>query len=111
MASYTSRLSKTLGRPAPSEKPTKPLVLLCDGTWCGRETDTHTNILELARIMGVEENPDRVFYLEGVGIGGTFLEYVSFSAFHYGLHTDDKLLCHTVTSLMVLQRKTLPASA
>ncbi|EAU37743.1 predicted protein [Aspergillus terreus NIH2624] len=69
MASYTSRLSKTLGRPAPSEKPTKPLVLLCDGTWCGRETDTHTNILELARIMGVEENPDRVFYLEGVGIG------------------------------------------
>ncbi|KAL5361998.1 hypothetical protein BJX96DRAFT_166318 [Aspergillus floccosus] len=69
MASDTSRLSKTLGRPAPSMKPTKPLVLLCDGTWCGRETGTETNVLKLAEMMGFPQNPDRVFYLEGVGIG------------------------------------------
>ena len=106
MASDTSRLSKTLGRPAPSMKPTKPLVLLCDGTWCGRETGTETNVLKLAEMMGFPQNPDRVFYLEGVGIGGSFLEYASLN-----LYTHDKHLHHIVTSLMVLQRKTSPVSA
>jgi uncharacterized protein (DUF2235 family) len=72
----------TLGRPAPSEKPTEPLILLCDGTWCGREADTKTNIRELAERMGVDQNPNRVFYLEGVGLGSSFIEYVGLAASH-----------------------------
>ncbi|KAE8379052.1 hypothetical protein BDV26DRAFT_280576 [Aspergillus bertholletiae] len=71
-----SRLSATLRRPAPVDKPTKPLIILCDGTWCGHETNTRTNILELAEKIGVGQNPDHVFYLQGVGLGSSFLDYV-----------------------------------
>lgn len=29
------------------------IVVLCDGTWCGRETNTQTNIYLLAQILQV----------------------------------------------------------
>ncbi|KAH8743319.1 hypothetical protein BGZ57DRAFT_919765 [Hyaloscypha finlandica] len=75
----------------------KPLILLCDGTWCGRETSTETNIYELAKIIGIDfktradnEKDDIHFisqsnpamkgkkgrYIHGVGLGSTFLDYV-----------------------------------
>lgn len=82
--------SATLGRTAPAEKPTKPLILLCDGTWCGRETGTETNIYKLAERVGfdfqdeaaVHQGSGRVCYIEGVGLGSSFLEYVPLLAFH-----------------------------
>ncbi|KAM6514375.1 hypothetical protein FALCPG4_015524 [Fusarium falciforme] len=64
----------------------RPLVILCDGTWAGRETDTRTNIYLLARMVGIDiENPtdtdihvldDSAWYIHGVGLGSTFLDYV-----------------------------------
>ena len=77
---------------APS--PLKPLVLLCDGTWCGREAGTKTNIYLLAKMIGIPiDNPNdldehffpspgqpdngkRARYIHGVGLGSTFLDYV-----------------------------------
>ncbi|KAE8337835.1 hypothetical protein BDV24DRAFT_166965 [Aspergillus arachidicola] len=81
---HQPRPSITLERPAPPEKPTKPLILLCDGTWCGRETNTRTNIRKLAEMVGVvfrdntavELDSDRFCYLEGVGVGSSFLDYI-----------------------------------
>jgi uncharacterized protein (DUF2235 family) len=68
-------------RLAPAEIPTKPLILLCDGTWCGRETNTRTNIYKLAESIGVHfqdgvepRPPEGVCYIEGVGLGSSFLE-------------------------------------
>ncbi|KAH6676321.1 hypothetical protein B0J14DRAFT_625667 [Halenospora varia] len=72
----------------------KPLILLCDGTWCGRETSTRTNIYRLADMIGIPiTNPnstDEYFmdelspsgktrkgrYIHGVGLNSTFLDYV-----------------------------------
>lgn len=31
----------------------KKLIVLCDGTWCGRETETVTNISLLATAIGI----------------------------------------------------------
>lgn len=81
-----SGLSQTLARPALVRQSTKPLILLCDGTWCGRETSTRTNILELGNLVGIPIDPNdtdehiipgRARYIHGVGLGSTFLEYVS----------------------------------
>ena len=71
---------------------TPKLVILCDGTWCGRETDTNTNVQYLAAMIGVDMRnnigPDgsRTFgaagdlvqarYADGVGLGSTFLDYL-----------------------------------
>jgi hypothetical protein len=72
------------------------IVVLCDGTWCGRETNTETNILRLAQLFHVPisnlnttdeyiypANPaDRASspvvarYRHGVGLGGSFLDYL-----------------------------------
>ncbi|RAH50022.1 T6SS phospholipase effector Tle1-like catalytic domain-containing protein [Aspergillus brunneoviolaceus CBS 621.78] len=73
--------SLTLTRPAPTDNPTKPLIILCDGTWCGRETNTRSNIYKLAELFGVTigtriQSPDGVLYLEGVGLGSSFLDYL-----------------------------------
>jgi hypothetical protein len=76
--------SRTLARPASVDQPRKPLILLCDGTWCGRETNTKSNIYKLARLIGIENPndtdqdiiPGRACYIHGVGLGSTFLEYV-----------------------------------
>lgn len=84
-------ISMTLGRAAPAKAAMpKPLILLCDGTWCGREADTKSNIYKLAEMVGVNfdddatlhRSSDRVFYIEGVGLGSSFLEYVSLLPFH-----------------------------
>lgn len=92
MSNLASHLdtSATLGRVAPAEKPTKPLILLCDGTWCGREADTKSNIYKLAERVGfnfqdeaeAHRDTSRVCYIEGVGIGSSFSEYVRILAFH-----------------------------
>jgi hypothetical protein len=72
------------------------IVVLCDGTWCGRETDTDTNILRLAQLFRVPisntnstdeyiypanpadraNRPVLARYRHGVGLGGTFLDYL-----------------------------------
>lgn len=70
----------------------KKLVVLCDGTWCGRETGTESNITLIAEAIGISidldattdgpqfiEDPSRKLracYFAGVGLGGTFLEYL-----------------------------------
>lgn len=65
----------------------RPLVLLGDGSWCGREADTRSNIYLLARMIGIdiESTTDtdvhvmdgKAWYIHGVGLGSTFLEYVA----------------------------------
>ncbi|CZR56384.1 uncharacterized protein PAC_06272 [Phialocephala subalpina] len=75
----------------------KPLILLCDGTWCGREASTKTNIYELAEMIGISmtdandedehffpppgysdhsDNGKKARYIHGVGLGSTFLDYI-----------------------------------
>lgn len=92
-----------MARPASAEKPIKPLILLCDGTWCGREANTKTNIYKLARLIGGEDPndsddqdiiPGRACYVHGVGLGSTFLEYVPIilSLFPYNACDDNTLL-------------------
>lgn len=61
-----------------------PLILFSDGTWCGRETNTRTNIYHLAKLVGIAiDDPTdtdvhvengRAWYMHGVGLGKTFLE-------------------------------------
>ena len=63
---------------------TRPLVIFCDGTWCGRETDTKSNIYVLAKIVGIKiDDPtdtdvhsleDKAWYMHGVGLGSTFIK-------------------------------------
>ena len=112
-------MSTTLRRAVPAEKPTKPLIILCDGTWCGRETGTETNIYKLAeRIWGkfqddaaVHQVSDWVCYVEGVGLGSSLLEYVPLLTFYVYQHDQDNCLRCIVTSSMVSPRRTLPVSA
>lgn len=71
------------------------LVVLCDGTWCGSETHTRTNIFQLAKLIGIfsgdddrRYDPERATpisypndavaacYFPGAGLGGSFLEYL-----------------------------------
>ncbi|KAK5657619.1 hypothetical protein OQA88_2691 [Cercophora sp. LCS_1] len=79
-----------------TEPPRPRIVLLCDGTWCGRETGTRTNIYHLAQLFGVDIDdpnstaaqcrrpnplapPDRqihVRYRNGVGLGSSFIDYL-----------------------------------
>lgn len=79
--------------PAPTKK---RIVLLCDGTWCGREAGTRTNIYRLARLFGLDNIDDNstepqlrspgprppedlqtyVRYRHGVGLGSGFLDYL-----------------------------------
>ncbi|RAL15162.1 T6SS phospholipase effector Tle1-like catalytic domain-containing protein [Aspergillus homomorphus CBS 101889] len=78
------RKSLSLAREASKETATKPLILLCDGTWCGRETNTRTNIYKLAEMVGISikkdstewQTPEGVYYIEGVGLGSSFLDYI-----------------------------------
>ncbi|KAF2009695.1 hypothetical protein BU24DRAFT_358398, partial [Aaosphaeria arxii CBS 175.79] len=78
-----------------SRKPSQHLVIFCDGTWCGRETGTRSNIRILADLLGVIDfsvNPPGkpalvhpiitpqtnviAGYQEGVGLNKSFLEYL-----------------------------------
>ncbi|KAL7944253.1 hypothetical protein V8C42DRAFT_84898 [Trichoderma barbatum] len=64
----------------------RPLVVLADGSWCGREANTRSNIYLLARMIGIDidtvKDPDihvmgdQAWYIHGVGLGSTFLDYV-----------------------------------
>lgn len=73
----------------------KRLIVFCDGTWCGRETGTDSNIEKLAGMIGaidqtirVGDSPTKVHsirhtrdgvtagYQEGIGLNKTFLEYL-----------------------------------
>ena len=67
-----------------------PIVILSDGTWCGREAGTKTNIYRLAKYIGIDvDTPDSLEeyvlsvpgkiharYRHGVGLGSTFLDYL-----------------------------------
>ncbi|OCK87560.1 uncharacterized protein K441DRAFT_622710 [Cenococcum geophilum 1.58] len=68
----------------------KILVVLYDGTWCGRETNTKSNIHFLAKMMGIDltGNPAvstagnvHARYFDGVGLGGDFMSYLWNGAF------------------------------
>ncbi|KAH7059130.1 hypothetical protein BKA57DRAFT_416851 [Linnemannia elongata] len=67
--------SNTTGNAKPA------VVVLCDGTWCGSETGTKTNISLLAEMIELPESsnnrPDiKACYFPGSGLRGTFLEYL-----------------------------------
>ncbi|KAK3307251.1 uncharacterized protein B0T15DRAFT_566805 [Chaetomium strumarium] len=66
---------------------TRRVIVLCDGTWCGRETNTKSNINFLARMIGIDlENGATEYhsaqdgihakYFDGVGLGGDFMRYL-----------------------------------
>lgn len=63
------------------------LLVFCDGTWCGPETGTRTNIQMLAEMVGIDmkteskelHDPSRNLkakYFDGIGLGSTFLAYL-----------------------------------
>lgn len=65
----------------------KKIIVLCDGTWCGENTKTETNIKLIANIFSgnkyindnefINENGNIVGkYFEGIGLGTTFEEYI-----------------------------------
>ncbi|OAL54619.1 hypothetical protein IQ07DRAFT_273782 [Pyrenochaeta sp. DS3sAY3a] len=69
---------------------TRRVIVLCDGTWCGRETNTKSNIYFLAQMIGVNltQTPAetlspylRARYFDGVGLGGDFMSYLWNGAF------------------------------
>jgi len=69
---------------------TRRVIVLCDGTWCGPETNTRSNIHFLARMIGINMGaspaeytspPDspqdvRARYFDGVGLNGDFMNYL-----------------------------------
>jgi hypothetical protein len=72
----------------PASEPQR-LLVFCDGTWCGPETDTRTNIQILAEMTGIDmKNPKgsreledparklRAKYFNGIGLGSTFFAYL-----------------------------------
>lgn len=84
-----------LSRPTYAAMPSKRLVIFCDGTWCGRETGTFSNIRVVAEMVGdvlftgnrddeaTKVHPIHAYqehitagYQEGVGLNKTFLEYL-----------------------------------
>ncbi|KAG9325857.1 hypothetical protein KVV02_006851 [Mortierella alpina] len=71
----------------------RTIIVLCDGTWCGSETNTESNIFMLAKMIGIpmhRQDPTQArpityddyargvqaCYFPGSGLGGTFLEYL-----------------------------------
>jgi hypothetical protein len=74
------------------ETTARRVIVLCDGTWCGRETNTKSNIYFLAKMIGVNlhRNPAvnasssgnvHARYFDGVGLGGDFMSYLWNGAF------------------------------
>ncbi|KAK7224038.1 hypothetical protein V2G26_012041 [Clonostachys chloroleuca] len=68
-----------------AREPRNKLILFCDGTWCGKEAGTETNIHLLAEMVGISmgselsiRNTDTVKarYADGVGLGSTFMHYL-----------------------------------
>ncbi|EON68541.1 hypothetical protein W97_07799 [Coniosporium apollinis CBS 100218] len=71
-------------------KPKFKLVVLCDGTWCGPETSTESNIHRFPKMMGIDTNAQsaahelgslKARYFKGVGLRGSFMSYLWDSAF------------------------------
>ncbi|KAL7892799.1 hypothetical protein HDV63DRAFT_408807 [Trichoderma sp. SZMC 28014] len=70
---------------SPAAEP-RPLIILADGSWCGREADTRSNIYLLAKMVGIGIDDindtdihrlgSKAWYIHGVGLGSTFLDYV-----------------------------------
>ena len=71
---------------------TKKVVVLVDGTWCGPETNTRSNIHCLANMVGIDPTADNQTYISptrdvharyfpGVGLGGSFMSYLWDGAF------------------------------
>lgn len=65
--------------------PPKRVVVLCDGTWCGKNTNTRSNIFYLASMMGIDmtRRPAELItpevcaiYFDGVGMSGDFMSYL-----------------------------------
>jgi hypothetical protein len=63
------------------------VIVLCDGTWCGPQTNTKSNVNFLARMIGIDlENGATEYhspqgdvhakYFDGVGLGGDFMKYL-----------------------------------
>ncbi|KAI6810260.1 hypothetical protein KC332_g12972 [Hortaea werneckii] len=63
------------------------IIVLCDGTWCGRETGTQSNIWKLAEAFGIDLSGGkndtvnthlnfRARYFQGSGTGKPFLYYL-----------------------------------
>ncbi|KAF9309874.1 hypothetical protein BG003_009195 [Podila horticola] len=88
----TTAAPTTVPATAPVPKRQK-LIVLCDGTWCGPETNTKSNISLLAKMIGIpmdKADPTtaepipyedyarglQACYFPGSGVGGTFLEYL-----------------------------------
>ncbi|KFY20259.1 hypothetical protein V491_03864 [Pseudogymnoascus sp. VKM F-3775] len=68
------------------------VIVLVDGTWCGPETNTRSNIHYLARMIGIDPTAaDPTYtsptgdvhakYFHGVGLGGNFMSYLWDGAF------------------------------
>ncbi|KAF9915060.1 hypothetical protein FBU30_002203, partial [Linnemannia zychae] len=91
-ASPPATATATPAATAPTPKRQK-LIILCDGTWCGSETNTKCNIFLLAQMIGIPMNLAnpinavpinyedygrgvKACYFPGSGLGGTFLEYL-----------------------------------
>jgi len=87
---------------------TRRVIVLCDGTWCGRETNTISNINILARMIGINLNANPAVYtsptgdvcakyFDGVGLGGDFMNYLWNGAFA----TEAKRECTDVYDFIV----------
>ncbi|KAL1305241.1 hypothetical protein AAFC00_002156 [Neodothiora populina] len=70
----------------PSSEPRR-LLVFCDGTWCGPETGTRTNIQILAEMVDIDvtggklevdskERNLKARYFYGIGLGSTFISYL-----------------------------------
>ncbi|KAF8927907.1 hypothetical protein BGZ58_010027 [Dissophora ornata] len=78
----------------------RKLIILCDGTWCGSETNTQTNIFLLAQMIMDGKDPVlaspyednnrgiQARYFRGCGLGGTFLDYLYNGATGCDIGTD-----------------------
>jgi len=66
---------------------TRRVIVLYDGTWCGPETNTKSNIHYLAEMIGInmQARPEvytspggnvRARYFSGVGLEGDFINYL-----------------------------------
>jgi hypothetical protein len=90
----------------------RKVIVLCDGTWCGRETKTKSNINYLARMIGIDlehgsseyhseqqQNGTEIHakYFDGSGLGGDFWRYLWDGA----LATQAKKECTAVYKFIV----------
>ncbi|KAK9342835.1 hypothetical protein V1522DRAFT_447684 [Lipomyces starkeyi] len=84
------------------------LVVLCDGSWCGREKYTKSNIQLLAKMIGVDLDHEpyiledaarniKARYFDEVDRGSTFMDYT----YNMAIATDIKEQCETTYEYIV----------